>query len=240
MSKHVIVVGGGLAGCACALALSGRNTEVTLIEASGRLGGRVNSVRHNKSGESLDNCQHAIFRVYNRFLQLIAFLDARNVIKLQKNTLLPFLDVNTGKIACLKTGKLSPPNHMLESMLSFPHLNLRDKIKMRKAVKALNKLSDSERRKLDIKPFSNWLRENDQTERSITVFWDFLVLAALNLKSEEASTSQAAFLFQRGLFGEKSAFDVGSFTKDLTASIDPALRKSLNKNNVINIKYRYN
>jgi len=38
---HVLVVGGGLAGCTAALELANRNIQVTLLEKSGNIGGKV-------------------------------------------------------------------------------------------------------------------------------------------------------------------------------------------------------
>lgn len=40
--KHVVVVGGGLAGLAAAVELRGRGTQVTLVEANDHLGGKMN------------------------------------------------------------------------------------------------------------------------------------------------------------------------------------------------------
>jgi len=86
--SRVVVVGGGLAGCACALGLAGRGVEVTLLEAGSTLGGRVQSVNLKGMERGIDNSQHAAFRVYGRFLQLLATCDAREIIKLQKRTTL--------------------------------------------------------------------------------------------------------------------------------------------------------
>ena len=41
-SKHVVIVGGGLAGLASAVELRGRGAEVTLVEANEHLGGKMN------------------------------------------------------------------------------------------------------------------------------------------------------------------------------------------------------
>lgn len=43
MKKHVVVIGGGLAGTAAAQALVGRGYEVTIVEKNDRLGGRIRS-----------------------------------------------------------------------------------------------------------------------------------------------------------------------------------------------------
>jgi len=223
----VVVVGGGLAGSACALALAGRGQRVTLIEASAMLGGRVASIQLPGIERPIDNGQHVAFRIYGRFLQLLATCEARDIIKLQKQTNLPYLEVEKGTISTIRSGNLPPPNHLSASLLNVSFLKLGDKIAMQKVVKELYKMDENRRRSLDDTTFLDWLRNSGQTERSITRFWDPLVRTTLNIDSSQASTASAAFIFKRGLFGEADAFDVGSFAKDLSKSLSPALRRTL-------------
>ncbi len=225
----VVVIGGGLAGIAAALAIAdeAESNEVILLEARSRLGGRVSSVKDPKSGIELDNCQHSCFRVYERFFQLIARAGGHANIKLQSRTNLPFMQVGSGKTAVLKDGRLAPPNHMSASLLNFPFLSLKDKIAMRKVVKELATMSEQEMADIDNLDFRSWLIERGQTERSINRFWGFFVLAALNTNIDEASASLSAFLFQRGLFNDPHAFDVGAFTSHLSDSIHPDLHEVL-------------
>src|SRR5438034_9250081 len=57
---RVIVIGGGLAGMAAAVALESAGMNVTLLEARKSLGGRAGSFEDPQTGELLDNCQHAL------------------------------------------------------------------------------------------------------------------------------------------------------------------------------------
>ncbi len=50
MNDGVIVVGGGVAGLACAAELSRRGRRVLLLEAGGRFGGRVHTIAHSTAG----------------------------------------------------------------------------------------------------------------------------------------------------------------------------------------------
>lgn len=228
----IVVIGGGLAGISAALACSDAGRKVTLIEARKHLGGRVSSVKHPRQDWLLDNCQHACFRVYDRFLQLLARANAQGSIKLQANTHLPFAFPQKGVFSELTTGRLAPPNHMMGSMLSFPFLSLKDKLAMRKAVKALSAMNDQQMWQLDNILFVDWLKQNGQTDRAIDRFWGFFVLAALNISIHEASAAQACMLFKNGLFGEADAFDVGAFTSHLSESIEPALNSALQQSGV--------
>ena len=233
---HVIVIGGGLAGISAALACSDAGRKVTLIEARSHLGGRVGSVKHPRQDWQIDNCQHACFRVYDCFLQLLGRANAQQSIKLQANTHLPFALPEKKIFSALTTGRLSPPNHMMGSMLSFPFLSIRDKLAMRKAVKALSAMDKQQMWQLDNTLFVDWLKQNGQTERAIERFWAFFVLAALNISIQEASAAQACMLFKNGLFGAADAFDVGAFTSDLSDSIEPALSSALEEAGVKIIK----
>src|SRR5580698_7995611 len=56
-SKSVIVIGGGLAGLSCAVALAEAGFRVRVLEQRPYLGGRASSYQL-PSGECVDNCQH--------------------------------------------------------------------------------------------------------------------------------------------------------------------------------------
>ena len=228
LMRNAIVVGGGLAGISAALALQDSGKwNIKLFEAGKTLGGRVSSITDNETGLKLDNCQHACFRIYDHFLQLINRCNAQNSIKFQQKTVLSFTDPNSGITGTLYDSNLKPPNQMLKSILKFPHLTFKDKLKMRKVVKKLSKMTEEERINLDGISFEKWLKENGQTQNSIDVFWGFFVLAALNLSVKEASTAQAAFLFRKGLFGNPDAFDVGAFAEDLSYIFENQISKTL-------------
>ena len=169
------MVGAGLAGITAALALADAGKDVSVFESRGHLGGRVSSVKHPRLGIKIDNCQHAAFRVYERFFQLIARANAQHIIKIQAKTKLPFAfpKKTAGKVSILTTGKLSPPNHMLGSMLKFPFLSLGDKIAMRSAIKAFDGLTDQSQWELDDISFEDWLVSKGQTKQAIQRFFGF-------------------------------------------------------------------
>src|SRR5882724_11176909 len=57
---RVVVIGGGLAGMAAAVALEAAGCAVTLLESRKSLGGRAGSFEDPKTDEELDNCQHVL------------------------------------------------------------------------------------------------------------------------------------------------------------------------------------
>lgn len=219
----VIVVGGGLAGIAAALAMADAGKGVVLVEATKRLGGRVHSVTDPVTGLTLDNCQHAAFRVYDRFLQLLGRVDARGAMRLQARTVLPFVEPATGKSGALRSGRLSPPNHLVGSMLRFPFLSGSEKVALRQPIKAMLAADADTIAAWDTMTFAAWLTERGQGERALARFWGPTVAAALNVEISVASAAQCIQLFVDGLLSGVDRFDVGAFTDHLGASVgEPA------------------
>jgi squalene-associated FAD-dependent desaturase len=231
-AEAITVVGGGLAGISAALALADLGSQVTLFESRAHLGGRVASVRHPRMGVEIDNCQHAAFRVYDCFFQLLGRASAQDIVRIQSRTDLPFVSPEKKVFASLRTGRLSPPNHMMTSMMRFPYLSIRDKLAMRKAIKAFAAEDDESQWRLDDITFEKWLESKGQTPRAIERFFGFFTLAALNLKISEASAAQGVMLFRSGLFGAKDAFDVVAFTQDLGKAMNGSLLVALKESGV--------
>ncbi len=223
------VIGGGLAGCACALALADSGQNVVLFEATDRLGGRVASVRPPELDHPIDNCPHAAFRAYDRFLQLIERIGAKDGLRIQPRTVMSFLDPDSEIIhRIVDSSRFSPPFHLLPSLLTFKPLKVKERTGLRKAVKALRR-SDPRDPLLDGRDFQSWLEEHGQASATIERFWAPFVLAALNVPPALASAGQAIFLFQRGLFSSRSAFDAITFSSDLSDVLHPRLEVALDK-----------
>ena len=60
MSQRALIIGGGLAGIAAAVKLADAGWEPTILETRKKLGGRATSFPDQRSGQSLDNCQHVL------------------------------------------------------------------------------------------------------------------------------------------------------------------------------------
>ncbi len=72
--KHVVVVGGGIAGLAAATALAERGARVTLLESSPTLGGRV-AAWELGDGRTMSRGFHAFFRQYYNLRALLRRAD---------------------------------------------------------------------------------------------------------------------------------------------------------------------
>ena len=126
MTKRVVVVGGGLAGMAAAVALQSAGQNVTLLEARKTLGGRAGSYEDPQTGEILDNCQHVRFSV--AVPNLIDFYRAHQRSRphsLGKYD--SFRRLHADNIAC-GLSKVFPPFHLAMAGLSFGALTLSERI----------------------------------------------------------------------------------------------------------------
>lgn len=72
--RHVVVVGGGIAGLAAAATLTDHRVRVTLVEATDRLGGRVASWPVG-AGRTMSRGFHAFFRQYYTLRALLRRVD---------------------------------------------------------------------------------------------------------------------------------------------------------------------
>ncbi|GBF81551.1 FAD-dependent oxidoreductase [Aphanothece sacrum] len=82
-SKSVVVIGAGLAGLACAYELSQRGFQVTLLEKSPNLGGKIASWTINMGNETfkMEHGFHGFFPQYYNLKSIVQELDITNNFK---------------------------------------------------------------------------------------------------------------------------------------------------------------
>src|ERR1700689_5637093 len=84
ISPHrVIVVGGGLAGMAAAVALQSTGLDVTLLESRRSLGGRAGSFEDPQTGVELDNCQHVLLGCCTNLLDFYRRMGVEELIRFE-------------------------------------------------------------------------------------------------------------------------------------------------------------
>ncbi len=206
MRKHVVVIGGGMAGLAASATLASRGIKVTLLEAAEHLGGRARSVaiEFNSQVHQLDNGQHIMLGAYTETLKLLekigvpendAFLriplnldvrlDNRSAFKLATPSYLPApLNQLVGFLLC-EGLKLSERIHVIKFMLKLKKSNF----KIEKDV-----------------PLASFLQQNKQSDQVINYLWEPLCLAALNTPIKTAS-SKVFLNVLRDTFKTKNSTD---------------------------------
>src|SRR5207249_3509026 len=61
----------------------------------------------------------------------------------------------------------------------------------------------------DRQSFAAWLTRHGQSAAAIGALWELIALPTLNVRAEQASLAQAAFVFQVGLLTDAAAADIG-------------------------------
>ena len=211
MSRHVVVVGGGLAGCAAALTCADGGARVTLLEARQRLGGATFSFQ--RDGLWLDNGQHVHLRCCTAYRGFIDRIGAAGMVTMQRRLAIPVVRPGRG-VAWIRRTNLPAPLHLARSLGAYRHLSLAERLQLGRALVGLMRL-DLQDSSLDARTFGDWLSAHGQSDRSFEALWDLIVLPTVNLPSAEASLSLAAMVFKVGLLRDRSAADLGYTTTSL-------------------------
>jgi squalene-associated FAD-dependent desaturase len=207
----VLVVGGGLAGIAAALDCADGGARVTLLERRNRLGGLTWSFRH--AGRWIDNGQHVFLRCCEEYLSFLDRIGATSDVELPDRLDIPVVAPASGpggtpRLGRLRRSGLPAPLHLAGSLLLYPHLSVRDRLGLGRAVWALRSL-DLDDPALDAETFGSWLARHGQSPATVSALWDLISVPTVNLPAAEASLAMAAKVFQTGLLDETRAADIG-------------------------------
>jgi squalene-associated FAD-dependent desaturase len=207
-AKKVIVVGGGLAGMAAAVALESAGQTVTLIEARKTLGGRAGSFEDPQTGEILDNCQHVLLGCCVNLLDFYRRIGVLDRIHWE-NTI-HFFDPRGREHRLWAVGGLPAPLHLALAGASFGALTLGERIDLSRAMLAMLRLGPAGRAKLTDISFSQWLADHTQPKDLIDKFYDLVLISALNENCRDASAAYAIQVFQEGMLFHESAYRMGT------------------------------
>ena len=209
-SRHVVIVGGGLAGLAAAISCAEEGARVSLFEARPRLGGATWSFERN--GLRFDNGQHVFLRCCTAYRALLDRLGTADSASLQDRLSVPVLrrDESTGRVdvAEIRRNSLPAPAHLIASLLRYRHLPVRDRLRAIPAALAIKRV-ELDDATLDDQTFASFLSAHGQSQDSVSRFWDLITLPTVNVHANEASFALAAKVFKTGLLDETDAADIG-------------------------------
>src|SRR3954447_25323921 len=191
-SPTVAIAGGGLAGLAAACALSDAGFRVTVFEKRPFLGGRASSYEHPGTGEVVDNCQHALFRVCTNLVTFYERIGVADQIRWfdQMNFIEP-----GGRISVMKSSPLPAPLHTAPSFWMFSFLSAADKLLISRALIpiTLRELRDTG------ESFQQWLDAHHQSASAVTRFWRPILVSALSEELDRISISAAAQVIRESM-----------------------------------------
>ena len=206
-AKHVIVIGGGMAGLAAASSLAHRGIAVTLLEAASQLGGRARSVaiEFNSQVIQLDNGQHIMLGAYRETLKFLASIGVQEEDAFLRIPLT--LDVRSGTQTAFKLttpAYLPAPLNQLIGFLCCKGLQWRERVAV---IQFMLRLKKNNYQLAIDEPLAVFLHSNQQSSNAITLLWEPLCLAALNTPINIAS-SKVFLNVLRDTFKSKNSADL--------------------------------
>ena len=222
----VAVLGGGLAGMAAAWRLVNAGYRVTLVERRPYLGGRAYSFVDRETGQEIDNGQHVFLSccdAYHRFLDEIGSLELTS----RQKRLHVEVRSPDGKRGILSGLPLPAPFHLLASLLRYPHVSIAERLRAIPALLYIWLERSRDRPALRQQSFHHWLRTHGQSERAIAVFWNLIVIPALNDAAKDVSASAGFMLFQEALLRDRNGSNIGFARAGLSAIMGDAVRERL-------------
>lgn len=185
----VTVIGGGIAGLSSAVFLAEKGFEVTLFEASPKLGGRAYSFFDNTFGAVLDNGQHILASWYRNSFDYLRIIGSFDKLSFQKQLEVNFAD-QSGRTYRFKSPKLPPPLHLLAGIMRFNALGFKDKLALIRLIRFIKKRKLT-RDKLSELNTDKLFSMTGQTQRLIENFWKPFIIAVFN--ASPAGTSALLF-----------------------------------------------
>ena len=182
-----VIVGGGLAGLACAVSLADNGVQPLVLERSAELGGRARSWTHAASGDTVDIGPHVVHSEYANFLALLERLGTRERIVWQPEKLITLATEPTTVLRHRRW--LTPPLGLLPDLARAPGLDFRDLWSNNRPTWRALKFGEEDVAELDRIAALDYLRAARVTEQMIDWFWRFACMAVMNVPLEECSTA---------------------------------------------------
>jgi squalene-associated FAD-dependent desaturase len=203
-SQSVLVIGGGLAGLASAVALAEAGLEVRLLEKRPHLGGRATSYTL-PDGSEVDNCQHVTLGCCTNLADFYRRAGAGGKIRFYDR--LYFVD-RAGRRSTIEASSLPPPLHMAPSFLCFSALTFADKRAIARALLAIA-WSGGQPAGIESLSMLDWLKRMKQTPGAIERFWRVVLVSALDEELARTDARYGIDVFWKAFLGSRGGYRIG-------------------------------
>ena len=199
-----MVIGGGLAGLASAVALAEAGFRVRLFEKRPHLGGRATSYTL-PDGSEVDNCQHVTLGCCTNLADFYRRAGADGKIRFYDR--LYFMDAK-GRRSVMRASALPAPLHLAPSFLFFGSLSWADKRAIARALVAIAKAGGE---LPDIAGISmlEWLGRMRQTPGAIERFWRVVLVSALDEELGRTDARYGIEVFWKAFLANRGGYRVG-------------------------------
>ncbi len=213
-----VVVGGGVAGVAAAVAAVDRGWRTALLERGRVLGGMARSFPDARLGGEMDCGQHVLLACCTEYRALLRRLGTAHLAPLDDRLDVLVVD-EAGRRARLREAPLPSPLHLLPSLARLPWLSTADRAALGVAVTRLQAVRDLDG--LDAHDFATWLGVAAAGPQRLAM-WDLVTVATCNLGAAELSAAVGAFVMRQG-FLHRGAAAVGVPRAGLSRLLGPAV-----------------
>jgi squalene-associated FAD-dependent desaturase len=203
-SQSVLVIGGGLAGLSCAVALADAGLRVRLLEKRPHLGGRATSYTL-PDGSEVDNCQHVTLGCCTNLSDFYRRVGAEDKIRFYDR--LYFVD-RQGRRSTIEAAPLPPPLHMAPSFLLFDALSFADKRSIAEGLMAIARAGGNPPGIEGISML-DWLHRANQTPGAIERYWRVVLVSALDEELGRTDARYGIEVFWKAFLANKQGYRVG-------------------------------
>lgn len=202
--KKICIIGGGIAGLSAAVFLASKlktgKAEITIFEASPKLGGRACSFFDREIGSYIDNGQHILASWFQNTLEFLEIIGAAAKLHYQEQLKVCFYNLH-GKRYRLEIPPLISPLNLIMGIMKFDALRFRDKLGIIRMVRAAKRINEDELRNLNT---DELFRQTNQLEALINNFWKPLIVAVFNANPEETSALLFVKMLRIGFLNKRS------------------------------------
>ncbi len=195
MHADVIIIGAGLAGLACAVALRDSGLRVAIFEASHTPGGRACSWTDARTGDDIDLGPHILLTEYRNMLALLELLGSRERIVWQTERLIRLRE--GARVTDMHLHSLPAPLHLLPSLASARSISWQDVASNRRVLWTAMRLTEQTVQSLDAHSAIDLLRRCGVTERFIDWFWASACMSVLNVPLQRCSAGALLRVFSQ-------------------------------------------